>query len=229
VTGVQPRAELVKYDARSGEFIPFLGGISAGDVDISRDGQWVTYVSYPDGILWRSKLDGSERLQLTYSPAQAALAHWSPDGKQIAFSATTPGKPWKVFLIGKDGGSPQVVTTDEVSEADPTWSADGKRLAFGVQTGSTSMIRMFEVETHKVSQLAGSHNVFAPRWSPNGRYIEDLAGQHKVAPVRREKCEMDAAEQGIGSDRLPDVVPRQFVDKFRFRPEQRARLLPTEG
>jgi len=175
VTGVQPRAELVKYDARNGESIPFLGGISAGDVDISRDGQWATYVSYPDGILWRSKLDGSERLQLTYSPAQAALAHWSPDGKQIAFSATTPGKPWKVFLIGKDGGSPQAVTTDDVSEADPTWSADGKRLAFGVQTGSTSMIRVFEVETHKVSQLAGSDNVFAPRWSPDGRYIAAIS------------------------------------------------------
>jgi Tol biopolymer transport system component len=115
---------LVKYDAKSGEFIPFLGGISAGDVDISRDGQWVAYVSYPEGILWRSKLDGSERLQLTYSPTAAALAHWSPDGKKIAFSAVSPGKPWKIFLIGKNGGSPQAITGDEVQETDPTWSPD---------------------------------------------------------------------------------------------------------
>jgi WD40 repeat protein len=54
VIGAQPRAELVRYDSRSGDFIPYLGGISAGDVDFSRDGQWVTFVTYPDDTLWRS-------------------------------------------------------------------------------------------------------------------------------------------------------------------------------
>jgi eukaryotic-like serine/threonine-protein kinase len=175
VTGVQPRSELVKYDAKSGELIPFLGGISAGDVDFSRDGQCVAYVSYPENTLWRSKPDGSERLQLTYSPMQAALAHWSPDGKQIAFAGTTPGKPWKVFLIGKDGGSPQAVTAEEVIETDPTWSPDGKRLAFGVQYADKSMIKMVEAGSHRVSQLAGSDQIFAPRWSPDGRYIAAIS------------------------------------------------------
>ena len=66
VVGVQQRAELVRYDAKSGDFAPYLDGISAGDLDFSRDGQWVTYVTYPDDTLWRSKLDGSARLQLTY-------------------------------------------------------------------------------------------------------------------------------------------------------------------
>ena len=116
MVGVQPRAELVRYDSKSGDFFPFLGGISAGDVDFSRDGQWVTYVSYPDNALWRSKPDGSARLQLTYPPMQAALAHWSPDSQQIAFSGTTPGKPWKVFLVGRDGGSPMPVTSENIQE-----------------------------------------------------------------------------------------------------------------
>ena len=175
VIGVQQRAELERYDAKSGEFVPFLGGISAGDVDISRDGQWVAYVSYPEGILWRSRLDGSERLQLTYTPMAAALTHWSPDGKQIAFSATSPGKPWKIFLIGKDGGSPQAITGDQVQELDPTWSPDGKQLAFGIFPGDTSMIKIYEPETHKLSQLAGSDKIFAPRWSPDGRHIAAIA------------------------------------------------------
>lgn len=34
-------------------------------MDFSGDGQSITYVSYPDGTLWCSKLDGSARLQLT--------------------------------------------------------------------------------------------------------------------------------------------------------------------
>ena len=37
VMGVQPRAELVRFDAKSGDFVPYLGGISAGDVEFS---QW---------------------------------------------------------------------------------------------------------------------------------------------------------------------------------------------
>jgi WD40 repeat protein len=75
VIGTQPRAELVRYDAKADDFVPYLGGISAGDVDFSRDGQWVTYVSYPEDTLWRSKLDGSARLQLTYPPMRTGLAH----------------------------------------------------------------------------------------------------------------------------------------------------------
>ena len=174
VIGIQPRAELVHYDARSGELVPYLGGISAGDVDFSRDGQWVTYVSYPDGALWRSKLDGSARLQLTYPPMQTALAHWSPDGKQIAFSGTAPGKPWKIFLISTDGGTPQSVTSDEAMETDPTWSSDGNLLAFGhydLLDPEKTYLEVFDLKTHQISQLAGSQRIFAPQWSPDGRSI----------------------------------------------------------
>ena len=54
VVGTQLQAELIRYDSKSGDFVPYLGGISAGDVAFSRDGQWVTYVSYPENTLWRS-------------------------------------------------------------------------------------------------------------------------------------------------------------------------------
>jgi Tol biopolymer transport system component/tRNA A-37 threonylcarbamoyl transferase component Bud32 len=179
IAGVQQRAELVRYDAKSGDFAPYLGGISAGDVDFSRDGQWVTYVSYPDDTLWRSKLDGSARLQLTYPPMRTGLGHWSPDGLQIAFAGALPGKPWKVYLISKDGGSPQslTLTTEEVQEADPTWSPDGNTLAFGHSGFGSNLTRieLFDVKTHQISQLPGSQESFGPRWSPDGRYIVALS------------------------------------------------------
>ena len=62
--GSQWRSELVRYDDRSGHFVPFLDGISIGDVNFSRDGEWVAYTTYPEGRLWRSRRDGSEKLQL---------------------------------------------------------------------------------------------------------------------------------------------------------------------
>ncbi len=93
VLGWQPRGELVRYDAKSQQFVPYLSGISAEGLGFSRDGEWVAYVTLPDGTLWRSKVDGSQRLQLSFPPMQAALARWSPDGKRIAFMARVPGKP----------------------------------------------------------------------------------------------------------------------------------------
>jgi Tol biopolymer transport system component len=183
VIGSQPKGELVMFDARTNQFVPVLGGISAGDVDYSRDAAWVTYVLYPEGTLWRSRADGSERLQLTYPPMQAALAHWSPDGRQIAFSGSVPGKPWRVFVDSADGGAPQPINPSEESETDPTWSADGASIAFGhndsvVQVGDRSSIGMFDVKSRQITRVPGSQGFFAPRWSPDGRYIVALSGDN---------------------------------------------------
>jgi hypothetical protein len=92
VVGMQPRGELVRHDAKSGEFIPYLGGLSIGDVEFSKDQKWITYIQYPESTLWRSRVDGTERIQLTFPPLVAALPHWSPDGQRIAFAGFLPGK-----------------------------------------------------------------------------------------------------------------------------------------
>jgi hypothetical protein len=68
--GQQIRSELVRYDVNSRTFAPYLAGISATGVEISSDGQWVTYVAFPEGTLWRCRLDGSEQVQLTNAPMQ---------------------------------------------------------------------------------------------------------------------------------------------------------------
>ena len=64
-----------------------LSGISAHGVEFSRDGQWVAYTTYPEGALWRSRVDGSDRLLLSRPPPHATEPHWSPDGKRLVFLA----------------------------------------------------------------------------------------------------------------------------------------------
>jgi len=171
--GRRPRGELVKYDTRSGQLVPFLGGISAEHVDFSADGKWVAYVMFPEGTLWRSRVDGSERLQLSNAPMYASLPRWSPDGKWVAFFSTTPGKTSKIYLVSPEGGSPQeLLPEDAGSEADPTWSPNGKSIAFGaVYAAAKSGIRVVDVQTKEVKALPGSEQLFSPRWSPDGKWI----------------------------------------------------------
>jgi Tol biopolymer transport system component len=85
------------YDPAQQRFVPFLGGFPASTFVISPDKKWMVYVDYPLHHLWRSKLDGSEKLQLTnfYS----TMPRWSPDSKSIVFS------DWQqLYLISADGG-----------------------------------------------------------------------------------------------------------------------------
>jgi len=175
VVGALARGELVRYDARSAEFIPFLSGISADSVSFSKDGQWVAYVRFPEGTLWRSNSDGSQRIQLTYAPLTAVMPSWSSDGQQIVFYAFSGPKP-KLYTIATQGGTPrELIPGDPKEEWDPSWSPDGTRIAFG--SGSTdpnSTILILDVRTNQVSTLPASKGLFSPRWSPDGRYLVAL-------------------------------------------------------
>jgi serine/threonine protein kinase/Tol biopolymer transport system component len=171
--GALARGELSRYDARSKQFLPFLSGMSADAVSFSKDGQWVVYANFPDGTLWRSKVDGSQRIQLTYAPLMAGLPNWSPDGRQIVFSASAPGQRRKVYTLAADGGTPlDMIPGDSHDGTDPTWSPDGTRIAFGGDAAdSDAIIRVLDVKTHQVSTLPGSTGLFSPRWSPDGRHL----------------------------------------------------------
>ena len=173
--------EALRYDAKSKQFAPFLGGISAEFVDFSRDGQWVIYVSYPEGTLWRSKVDGSERLQLTYPPMYALMPRWSPDGKEIVFFETVPGKPDRSYSVSREGGTPRVLMPDDRSlQDDPHWSPDGTKLVFGgATTDPASNIRIFDLATNQISTVPGSQGLFSPRWSPDGRSLAALSVDSK--------------------------------------------------
>ena len=113
VIGSKKHVRLHRYDSKSKTWKPALGGISAEHVDFSQDGEWVAYVSYPDANLFRSKVDGSQKIQLTVAPMQAAMPRISPDGKTIAYMGRAPGKPWRIRLIPFAGGASRQLTSGD--------------------------------------------------------------------------------------------------------------------
>jgi eukaryotic-like serine/threonine-protein kinase len=174
VVGTLARGELSRYDAHSAELVPFLSGISADSVSFSRDGQRVAYASYPEGTIWTSKLDGSQRLQLSYPPLWATQPYWSPDGKQIAFNAFSQGHQSKLYTVSSEGGTPRELLPGDSQEDlfDPYWSPDGTRIVFGSgYSNRNATIRILDLRTHQISTLPGSKGLYAPRWSPDGRSV----------------------------------------------------------
>ena len=187
VIGRTYRGELMRYDAKSGHFTAFLDGISGEYLSFSKDGQWVAYVSYPDGSLWRSKLDGTDRLQLTYAPMYPVLPRWSPDGKKIIFFefATGPDKAARIYEVSSDGGTPrELLPSDRSQQLDPNWSPDGSKIIFGGESNNpSSSIHILELASGKLSDLPGSQGLYSPRWSPDGRYISAFSGDSKTLLV----------------------------------------------
>jgi Tol biopolymer transport system component len=176
--GAKLRVELVRYDAKSRQYVPYMDGISAIGVTHSPDGNWVTYLAYPEGTLWRSKVDGSERLQLTFAPMEVLAPRWSPEGKRIVFMGRQPGQGWKLYLVASEGGnSPQELLPGSEGQAAPDWSPDGNSLVFGgfpeeiSGDASATSIHLLDLKTHQTSMLPGSEKLYCPRWSPDGRYI----------------------------------------------------------
>lgn len=174
-TGYQERRELVRYDGAQKLFVPYLGGIPARLLSFSKDGRWVAYRNENDGALWRSRTDGSEKLQLTFPPMDAYHSTWAPDGKMIVFGGRFPGQPSRLYRIPWDGGKPEVLTGGNGTDGEPSWSPDGRSIIFeswaANATGSRhSAVYILDLGTRQIEMLPDTQDFDGVHWSPDGKY-----------------------------------------------------------
>lgn len=175
VVGEQLRGQLLRYDAATQQFVPYAQGISADHVTFSRDGGWMAYVEFPEGALVRSRMDGSERRQLTFPPMRVFNPQWSPDGTQIAFQASSQfGALNKIYLVPSSGGVPvAAIPESRDRQTYPSWASDGASILFSSsdETDSNPVLRSVELKTKRVSLLPGSEGLYWGQVSPDRLYI----------------------------------------------------------
>ncbi|HET9282330.1 MAG TPA: hypothetical protein VFR24_10250 [Candidatus Angelobacter sp.] len=209
------RGQLLKFNSRQKALQAILPGLAADFLSFSRDGQWMTYTTAADFSLWRSRIDGSEAVQLTKPPMEVELSSWSPGGRQIAFMGRQPGKPFRLFLINRDGGTAQKVVEGNDQQGAPTWSADGKFLVYGdvlCQETESCWIRVLNLATRQIEKLPDSHGLRTARWSPDGKYIAAFQPKtHKLMLFDMKKRHWSVLANSVTGDNLNWSFDSKFV------------------
>ncbi|HET9783444.1 MAG TPA: hypothetical protein VFP94_00670, partial [Terriglobales bacterium] len=114
---------------------------------------------------------------------------WSPDGRQIAFSAISGGLT-NLYLLNLDNGAVRQLTNDSFAELQPAWSPDGRTLAFVTDRFTANLdelshgnfrLALLDMQSGAVSPLTStaSGNQINPQWAPGGQslyFISDADG-----------------------------------------------------
>src|ERR1041384_4313676 len=92
---------------------------------VSRDSVAFEYA----GDLWVVSRSGGTARRLTSTPSLEIDPYFSPDGSQIAFTATIAGNT-DVYVVPPAGGDPKRLTYHPGIDRARGWSPDGKRIIF---------------------------------------------------------------------------------------------------
>jgi Tol biopolymer transport system component len=171
--GLRQLGQIVRYDRSAKDFVPYLSGISAMDATVSRDGKWVTYLSYPDLTVWRSRADGKDPLQLTRPNIPAIYPRISPDGKKVIFGSVDENGTDALYVMPSAGGSPRKIA-DNAKMAN--WSPDSRSVVFFVSENPASGLGFFglrtiNVQSGETKSIPDSAVVFEAYWVSQDRLV----------------------------------------------------------
>jgi Tol biopolymer transport system component len=183
-------------------------GVSGNRLSWSPDGQTLAFVQVRDAqkrlVLADLKRGGTRELETGFR--EIAAPAFSPDGKQIAFSAAKDGIS-QLYLMPSAGG-PSVALSSESGTSlitDPSWSPDGKQIAFSAEeAGKNQVFRINADGSGRIRLSPPTHDCLMPAFSADGSKVffsTDDGGGYNLAWVHAD---------GSHYERLSDVVTGVF-------------------
>jgi Tol biopolymer transport system component len=100
----------------------------------------IVHQDYAQNRLWLQPLDGKATVITSNAPFSVSDFDWSPDGKQITFSAVdnpSPGSSGSslVYVMDIAGKSWKKLSEQKGPERNPKWSPDGKQIVYQTAAG----------------------------------------------------------------------------------------------
>jgi TolB protein len=143
----------------------------------------------------------------------------SPDGKNLAFSATAPpSKGSQVFLADADGGNVKLMTPDTPSYFHG-WAPDNKTLAFVAQRNGSGQYDIYRIPAAGGAEERLTSNIHqddGPDYSPDGRWIyinSDRSGKQAIWRFPADGAGPDDVKaEMVVNDGLQDWFPHISPD-----------------
>jgi Tol biopolymer transport system component/DNA-binding winged helix-turn-helix (wHTH) protein len=183
------RPALVHFNPETNQWDDMWDGSSDYELDYSPDRQWVAFTHEPDHTVWKSKLDGTQRTQLTKAGLTAYQPHWSRDGRQIAFMGQNAKSEYRIFVVPANGGASVELQPQGEDQGVATWSPDNGCLLFGERLGRKPRAQMrlhvLDLHTRKIESMNGTNGLWSPRWSPDGKSIMAVSTDNKTIRVSK--------------------------------------------
>lgn len=188
------------------------------------------------GDIWIMPREGGLAVPLTNSPGEESWPRFSPNGKEIAFSASYNGNV-DVFVMPVTGGLPQRVTWHSGADRLLDWHPDGERLLFASrrELGQRSSNQFFVVSKFggMPEKLPLPYGELAS-WSPDGKQLAYITKITENYPFKRYRGGLtsdillfDSQKQqvtNLTNSKAIDGKPAWVGDKIYFLSDQDASM-----
>ncbi len=115
---------------------------------------------------------GQPPRRLTTDGLNNTEPRWSPDGRQIVYTANMAEGRYELYLMDADGGTPRrLLKQDFAYNWGASWSPDGRQILFASNESGLSQIYVVGLDGENPRRLTAEGNNFLPEWSPDGRRI----------------------------------------------------------
>ncbi len=180
--------ELLRSTPDRKQFFPMIKLPEVFGAALAPKGDWLALLlpGTPGWTLWRSRPDGTERMQLASDfPGAVDMPRWSPDGTRIAFQGLREGRPWNIYVVAAKGGATQELLPNDLVHEYPDWLPDDESIVYSTRAASQgsspqdSGIFVLDLKTRKTTKVPASDGLRNPRVAFGGRYLAALSADQK--------------------------------------------------